>query len=205
MRRYLLHYLVMRSPLPNCMLLGASALLLVSCATPKEEIRTAEAVKPGQHPERPLFEWNGGDSTGPVSISISLKEQKARIFRAGQPVGWTYVATGRNSFPTPRGSFSVQEKQAEKHSNKYGVIVNSDGNVVNGNATAGKHAVPAGGRFLGAPMPHWMRLTSYGVGMHAGPIPNPGSPASHGCIRLPPEMAETLFSVVEVGTPVTIQ
>ena len=85
------------------------------------------------------------------------------------------------------------------------MIVNSDGNVVNGNATAGKHAVPSGGRFLGAPMPHWMRLTSYGVGMHAGPIPNPGSPASHGCIRLPPEMAETLFSVVEVGTPVTIE
>lgn len=195
----------MFSPLSNRFALGASALLLVSCATPKEEIRTAEVVKPGQHPERPLFEWNGADSTGPVSISISLKEQKARIFRAGEPVGWTYVATGRGSFPTPRGRFHVQEKLAQKNSNKYGVIVNSDGNVVNGNATAGKHAVPAGGRFLGAPMPHWMRLTSYGVGMHAGPIPNPGSPASHGCIRLPPEMAETLFSVVEVGTPVTIQ
>jgi lipoprotein-anchoring transpeptidase ErfK/SrfK len=97
------------------------------------------------------------------------------------------------------------EKQAVKSSNKYGSVVNSSGNIVKSNATAGVHSVPAGGRFVGAPMPYWMRLTSYGVGMHAGPIPNPGSPASHGCIRLPPEMAETLFSVVEVGTPVTIK
>ena len=54
-------------------------------------------------------------------------------------------------------------------------------------------------------MPYWMRITSWGVGMHAGPIPDPGSPASHGCIRLPHEMARTLFSVVQIGTPVTIQ
>jgi lipoprotein-anchoring transpeptidase ErfK/SrfK len=53
-------------------------------------------------------------------------------------------------------------------------------------------------------MPYWMRLTGSGVGMHAGPIPNPGQPASHGCIRMPLAMAETLFQHVNVGTPVTI-
>lgn len=53
-------------------------------------------------------------------------------------------------------------------------------------------------------MPYWMRLTSYGVGMHAGDIPDPGLPASHGCIRLPKEMAQKLFEVVSVGTNVTI-
>lgn len=64
--------------------------------------------------------------------------------------------------------------------------------------------VPAGGRFIGARMPYWMRITGYGVGMHAGPIPHPGSPASHGCIRLPSSMAETIFQNASVGSRVTI-
>ena len=49
-----------------------------------------------------------------------------------------------------------------------------------------------------------MRLTSYGVGMHGGVIPEPGEPASHGCIRLPKDFVPTLFEVVNVGTPVVI-
>jgi lipoprotein-anchoring transpeptidase ErfK/SrfK len=53
-------------------------------------------------------------------------------------------------------------------------------------------------------MPNWMRLTGYGIGMHAGIIPNPGSPASHGCIRLPQYMSERLFENAVEGTPVTI-
>ena len=55
-----------------------------------------------------------------------------------------------------------------------------------------------------APMPYWMRLTSYGIGMHAGVIPKPGEAASHGCIRLPKDLAPRVFDVVKVGTPVTI-
>jgi lipoprotein-anchoring transpeptidase ErfK/SrfK len=54
-------------------------------------------------------------------------------------------------------------------------------------------------------MPFWMRLTSTGIGMHAGVIPKPGEAASHGCIRLPKELAPVLFNVVDVGTTVTIQ
>ena len=53
-------------------------------------------------------------------------------------------------------------------------------------------------------MPFWMRLTGYGIGMHAGIIPEPGQPASHGCIRLPHNIAPLLFHAVKVGTPVTI-
>lgn len=181
------------------------ALLLSSCSSPQLEIRRAKAVKPGQHPDRPLFEWHGDGASGPVSISISLGEQKARIFRGGKQVGWTYVATGKSSHPSPRGSFRILEKIADKHSNKYGMIVNASGDIIDSDATASRESIPSGGRFMGAPMPYWMRITSWGVGMHAGPIPDPGYPASHGCIRFPLEMAQTLFSVVEVGTPVTIQ
>lgn len=185
--------------------LALASVMLASCAAPQLEIKRAEAVKPGQHPDRLLFEWRGDGVAGPVSVTISLSEQKAHIFRGGKEVGWTYVATGTASHPSPRGRFSVLEKIADKHSNKYGVIVDASGDIVNSNATAGSSRIPPGGRFMGAPMPHWMRITSWGVGMHAGPIPDPGFPASHGCIRLPLEMAETLYGIVQVGTPVTIQ
>ncbi len=185
--------------------LPAIAVLLCSCAAPQLELKRAEVVKPGQHPELPLFEWHGDDADGPLSIRISLREQKARIFRGKVQVGWSYVATGTKSHPSPRGSFRILEKIADKHSNKYGVIVDASGQVINGDATAGVSRIPAGGRFMGAPMPHWMRITTWGVGMHAGPIPDPGFPASHGCIRLPVEMARTLFDAVSVGTPVTIE
>lgn len=53
-------------------------------------------------------------------------------------------------------------------------------------------------------MPYYMRLTGDGVGMHAGPIPNPGSRASHGCIRLPRAFAPILFASTSIGTPVKI-
>ena len=53
-------------------------------------------------------------------------------------------------------------------------------------------------------MPHWMRLTSGGVGMHAGMIPRPGMPASHGCIRLPEAMAAKLYDVLVPGSNVTV-
>ena len=49
-----------------------------------------------------------------------------------------------------------------------------------------------------------MRLTSYGIGRHGGLIPQPGEPASHGCIRLPHEFVPVLFDNVRVGTPVRI-
>jgi lipoprotein-anchoring transpeptidase ErfK/SrfK len=49
-----------------------------------------------------------------------------------------------------------------------------------------------------------MRITGSGIGMHAGAIPNPGSPASHGCIRLPYSMAQTIYQNAGVGTRVNI-
>jgi hypothetical protein len=39
-------------------------------------------------------------------------------------------------------------------------------------------------------------------GMHAGYLP--GYPASHGCVRMPEELALAFYQAVEVGTPVTV-
>jgi hypothetical protein len=164
----------------------------------------ALARKPAQTAQPALYDWRGDNLAGRPAIRIVLGEQKAYIFRGGQEAGWTYLASGTSAHNTPTGTFTVLEKLARKSSNTYGVMVNSAGNVVNWDARSGRDSVPRGGRFVGASMPYWMRLTSYGIGMHAGPIPRPGLPASHGCIRLPEKMAAKLFEIVEVGTPVTI-
>lgn len=174
-----------------------AALTLNSCRTP-----TVAQVKQPEPP--PLYDWKGDGVPGPLKVKISLDEQKAHLFKGTENVGWTYVATGRDGYATPKGTFKITEKIADKHSNKYGVIVNSEGNVTDWDAAAGRESVPSGHRFVGAPMPNWMRLTSYGIGMHAGPIPNPGHPASHGCIRLPEFMAQKLFENTVLGTIVAI-
>jgi lipoprotein-anchoring transpeptidase ErfK/SrfK len=170
-------------------------------------VRRAIIVQPahttGSH-SSPLFVWHGGGDSGPVRVTIDLSQQKAFIFRNNQNIGWTYVATGRTGFNTPTGTFRISEKIVNKRSNRYGTIVDANGRTVNSNATAGVHRVPSGGRFVGAKMPYWMRLTGNGIGMHAGAIPRPGSPASHGCVRLPYSAVAKLYSIAPTGTPVTI-
>ncbi|PYJ51137.1 MAG: hypothetical protein DME87_04410 [Verrucomicrobia bacterium] len=52
-------------------------------------------------------------------------------------------------------------------------------------------------------MPYFMRLSCLDFGMHAGMVPN--YPASHGCIRLPPEAARKFFSEIPIGTLVTVK
>ncbi len=196
-------------------LLSITLCALNSCALPKwlgkplpkKETKpevVPEVVAPAKVEPPPLFSWEGDGVEGTPRVRISLSEQKAQIYKGKANVGWTYVATGTSDRPTPQGTFSITEKIEAKRSNRFGVIVDAEGDVVNGNATAGVSPVPEGGRFVGASMPNWMRLTGYGIGMHGGPIPHPGRPASHGCIRLPYAMARILFSNLEVGTTVTI-
>src|SRR5262249_27476286 len=51
------------------------------------------------------------------------------------------------------------------------------------------------------PMPWFMRF--HGAdGMHAGYLP--GYPASHGCVRMPDQLALEFYQAVDVGTPVTV-
>ncbi len=167
-----------------------------------EELAAAKALEEASKPR--LYEWKGAELQGQTAVKIVLDEQKAYFTVGGQDAGWSYLASGKSSHPSPTGNFRITEKIRHKSSNRYGKIVNRNGDVVDGDAKAGRESVPAGGRFVGAPMPYWMRLTGYGVGMHAGAIPNPGMPASHGCIRLPAELAAIVFDRFEVGTTVTI-
>lgn len=150
-----------------------------------------------------LYDWHDDGGPGNVSIRINLGSQHAYFTRGGRPIGWCYVATGKEGHGTPAGSYRITEKIEDKYSNRYGWIEDEFGNVVDDDAKP-SDKVPAGCRYVAAPMPYWMRLTSYGIGMHGGIIPNPGEPASHGCIRLPKDFVPVLFEAVNVGTPVKI-
>ncbi|NNC90587.1 MAG: L,D-transpeptidase [Akkermansiaceae bacterium] len=182
-------------------LCAACAFLFIGCVpappvteSPPEPIRA----------ERPLYEWYDDGGPGEVRILINLSAQRAYYSRGGRPIGWSYVATGREGFNTPAGNYRITEKIVDKHSNRYGWIENEYGETIDHDASPGDR-VPPGARYVPAPMPYWMRLTSYGIGMHAGTIPRPGAPASHGCIRLPKPFAPQLFEAVRVGTPVTVE
>lgn len=148
--------------------------------------------------------WDGG-GVGAPSIVINLTEQRAYFFKGRHLAGVALVATGKEGYGTPAGTFRVMEKIADKRSNLYGWIYDASGNVVNYDADVREDPVPPGGRFEGADMPYWMRLTAGGIGMHQGPIPVPGSPASHGCIRVSKAVAADFFANAEVGMRVRVE
>src|SRR5271165_2632404 len=49
--------------------------------------------------------------------------------------------------------------------------------------------------------PYYMEFTA-AIGMHAGYLP--GYPASHGCVRMPRDLAARFFERVNIRTPVTV-
>lgn len=172
------------------------AVFSVACGTSSNSLNH-------QKPQRKLHSWSDDGGAGKVTVRISLTDQIAEFKRGDREIGWCYVATGKEGHSTQAGTYSITEKIVDKHSNKYGWIEDEFGNVTDGDAKPGDR-VPAGMMYVPAPMPYWMRLTSYGIGMHSGIIPQPGEPASHGCIRMPKDFVATLFENVTVGTPVMI-
>lgn len=126
-------------------------------------------LKPGQ------WVWAPGLSPeGPITVLVSIDEQRAFVYRNGVRVGFTTVSTGREGHDTPTGVFTVLQKDAAHRSTLY----NS------------------------APMPYMERLTWGGVALHAGGLP--GYPSSHGCVHLPSQFAQDLFAISPMGMTVVI-
>ncbi len=179
--------------------LSGVALVLssVSC------VSSSPGRPPARKANRVMHQWRDDGGEGKVSIRISLTDQIAEFKRGDRDIGWCYVATGKEGHDTRPGKYKITEKIVDKYSNSYGWIEDEFGNVTNGDAKPST-PVPKGMVYVPAPMPYWMRLTSYGIGMHGGLIPQPGEPASHGCIRIPKDFVPVLFESVVVGTSVTI-
>lgn len=133
-----------------------------------EVATAAQALTPNK------FVWADDASLQPVSVVISIADQRAYVYRGDQLIAASSVSTGKDGKDTPLGVFTILQKKEDHKSNLYD----------------------------SAPMPFMQRLTWDGVAIHAGR--NPGFPASHGCIRMPTAFAKKLFEITNVGTPVLV-
>lgn len=203
---------------------AATALLLANCAN---QAPTAQAENDGKpvnpfpagtydhfkaEPTYPktLGVWKNDELLSRTNaenshIKVNLAIQRAFLMN-GEEVAIDYpICSGTKSRPTPTGTFYITEKIVDKRSNRYGKMLDASGNVVNSDADSIKDKVPEGGKFLGAPMRYWMRLTNDGVGHHIGPMPRSRRPSSHACVRGPSGTIPTVYSKVKVGTRVVIE
>jgi hypothetical protein len=136
----------------------------------------------------------------PCRVEIDLGQQTAYLIRGRRVVMQSPISSGRYGHLTGTGSFKVIEKERNHNSSIYGKIVDANGRTVIADADVDMR-VPPGCKFVPAPMPWFMRF--HGAdGMHAGYLP--GYPASHGCVRMPDQLAIAFYNAVEVGTPVTV-
>lgn len=111
---------------------------------------------------------------GPVLVYVDLDRQLATVYRNGVRMAVSTISSGKPGFETPRGVFTILEKDQDHRSRTYD----------------------------NAPMPFQQRLTWMGVALHAGNLP--GYPASHGCVRLPMEFSQLLFRTTTLGGTVVI-
>src|SRR5216117_3833970 len=112
--------------------------------------------------------------SGPLMVLVSIPQQTMHVYRNGILIGRSTVSTGSKCHATPGGVFTILEKSREHYSKKYD----------------------------NAPMPNMQRLTWTGIAMHSGNLP--GYPASHGCIRLPFDFSQLLFSETSKGGTVVV-
>jgi L,D-transpeptidase catalytic domain len=158
-----------------------SAIVLLEFVSPSLSAATSAFTKgTAREPLAPSLEagdyvWHPEISpAGPVVILVSIPDQVMYVYRNGVRIGRSTVSTGKPGKRTPTGVFTVLQKKVEHESSIY----------------------------KGAKMPHMQRLTWSGIAMHAGQLP--GYPASAGCVRLPVDFAEKLYSITRNGTSVII-
>ena len=137
-----------------------------------------------------------------VHVVVSLPKQRAFLMIGDQIVIDSPISSGKRGHSSPTGHFSVLEKDPNHRSNIYGDFVDGSGRTVRAGVSAKIDAAPSGTHYVGASMKWFMRLTAEGVGMHIGILP--GYPASHGCIRMPPDGAKLFYDHVKVGTPADV-
>ena len=182
---------------PYCLLriAGASLIAVIICG--------CETLPEGPFPRATgVGWWHGEDASGPAKIVVHIGEQKAYFYKGKNLVGETTVSTGKPGFSTPPGHYTVISKDAGHVSTVFGDYVDDYGNVVRSNIDSRKDHRPSGTHFDGARMPYAMFFRG-GYAMHQGYVPP--FAASHGCIRLPGQMAVRFFENSPVGTPVTVR
>ena len=151
-------------------------LSLLGPRLPASTIEKGTLQSPGTTDLKPdEYIWNPEASpTGPVGIIVDLTRQTLYVYRGGKQIGRAAVSTGIKSHPTAPGTYTILTKNETYHSEKY-------------------HE---------ASMPFMERITWDGMAIHGGN--NPGKPSSHGCVHVPLDFAEKLYSITKGGDTVLI-
>ncbi|OHE74987.1 MAG: hypothetical protein A3F67_04865 [Verrucomicrobia bacterium RIFCSPHIGHO2_12_FULL_41_10] len=134
---------------------------------------------------------------------ISLSRQRAFVYVGNRLAIDSPICSGKRTGMTPKGQFTILEKDLNHRSTIYGNFVDNLGRVVKAGVSTRIDSAPSGTHFVGAPMKRFLRMTLKGIGLHAGYLP--GYPDSHGCIRLPADMATIIYNMVPLGTPVVVE
>lgn len=105
-----------------------------------------------------------------LTIVIDKSTQRLTVTRDGLPLHIWAVSTGKRGFATPNGTFTAFRMERDHFSREWD----------------------------DAPMPHSIFFTKRGHAIHGYlDTRQIGRPASHGCVRLEPRNAATLFALVK--------
>jgi len=138
-----------------------------------------------------------------VSVYVSLEKQRAYLTVGEETAIDSPISSGKRAGMTPKGNFTILEKSADHRSSIYGDFVSrKTGAVVRSGVSTKIDSAPSGTIYRGVSMKWFMRMSWQGVGMHTGKLP--GYPASHGCIRLPEDIAKMFYERVKLGTSVVV-
>lgn len=120
---------------------------------------------------------------GELWFDVNLSTQYMVVYQGDTSILETYVSTGRPGFDTPTGTFTINTKLEVQ--DMEGVI---------------------GGEYYDVPSVPWvMYFTDSGHAIHGAYWHNNfGATMSHGCVNLPVDVAEYLYSVTPIGTRVVI-
>lgn len=118
-------------------------------------------------------------------ILVSLQDRRLALIEDGQVVKVYPVAVGKDSTPSPTGTYVIQDRVTNP-------TYYHDGKVI----------PPGPGNPVGT---RWMGLSKAGYGIHGTNEPRSiGKAASHGCIRMSRRDLEDLFAQVRAGDRVEI-
>lgn len=192
-------------------MLAATAALLAACTTGNDLAAMARGgyafrpkrIKIDPHKAVSHGYWDRpADLEGEHLIVIDTQLQQAKYYIANQQVGSSTISSGKAGHGTPAGTFKILSKDEDHKSSTYGSVVDAAGNTLIADYTKGQ-PMPVGGIYKGADMNFGMQITNTGIWMHEGYVT--AAPESHGCIRLPRDMAKIFFDNTPVGTKVVIK
>jgi lipoprotein-anchoring transpeptidase ErfK/SrfK len=130
------------------------------------------AAKPESEPEASQPGSNPKKAGSTILISINKAKQKMTVFIDGiQKYDWP-VSTGRSGYSTPTGNYTATSMNEIWYSKEWD----------------------------NSPMPHSIFFMKDGHAIHGSyEVKNLGKPVSHGCVRISPENATTLYALVKAN------